>query len=75
MREQRLPEAETYLRKAIEFDPDYADAYANLGRVLMQHRDEKVRQEGRTYIEKAFKLDPAIAQEEELKKILKNEGK
>jgi len=75
IREQRLSEAESYFRKAVEFDPLYPAANANLGRLLLEHRDEKKRQEGRSYIEKALKLDPSLAQDENQNKLLQNEGK
>lgn len=57
---QRIAEAEKYFRKAIEADPKYADSYTNLGRVLSQHKDEKVREEGKRYLQKAVDLNSKI---------------
>jgi tetratricopeptide (TPR) repeat protein len=52
------------LKEALEIDPDYADALADLGRLcyhqLYPERDDRARMvaEGTTYLERALALDP-----------------
>lgn len=57
---QRLASAEAVLaaRKAIEIDPNYAEAYAELGSVLVL--DEQTRAEGIDALRTALRLDPKL---------------
>jgi len=49
-----------YFEKAVELDPNYAEAYAELGSMwfMMGRNNDENRQKGKRYIEKAFELNP-----------------
>ena len=53
-----LKEAELYFRKAIELNPDFAEAYLNLGNVL---RDLGKLKDAEIFIRKAIELNPNLA--------------
>jgi TolB-like protein/Tfp pilus assembly protein PilF len=46
-----------FFEKAIELDPNYAEAYAELGILWVNFRDEN-KEKGKAYIEKAYELNP-----------------
>ena len=54
----KLKEAEASFRKAIEIKPDFADAFSNLGRLLV---DLGKLQEAELYNRKAINIDPKSA--------------
>ncbi len=54
----KLKEAELYLRKAIDLQPDYAMAHSNLGNIL---RDLGKLKEAELYLRKAIDLQPDYA--------------
>ena len=62
--QQSLQDAERHLKEAIEIDPDYSDALADLGHLsfiqLYPQRDDHMQRiaEGTTYLERALALDP-----------------
>ena len=55
---------ESLLKEAVQIDPDYSDALADLGRLcylqLYPQRDDRMKMvaEGTTYLERALALDP-----------------
>ena len=59
-----LQDAESLLKEAVQIDPDYSDALADLGRLcymqLYPQRDDRREMvaEGTTYLERALALDP-----------------
>ncbi len=57
--ENNYPLAEEYYRKSIELNPDYADAYNNLG--ILIKKDEKRFDEAETNYRKAIELNPNYA--------------
>jgi len=46
-----------FFEKAIELDPNYAEAYAELGIIWFSYRGED-KEKGKAYIEKAYELNP-----------------
>ena len=59
-----LQDAESLLKEAVQIDPEYSDALADLGRVcysqLYPQRDDRMKMiaEGTSYLEQALALDP-----------------
>jgi TolB-like protein/Tfp pilus assembly protein PilF len=59
-----IQDAENRLKAAIQIDPNYSDALADLGRIfylrLYPPRDDRIKMvaEGTTYLERALALDP-----------------
>jgi serine/threonine-protein kinase len=59
-----IQNAENRLKEAIQIDPDYSDALADLGRIfylrLYPPRDDRIKMvaEGTAYLERALALDP-----------------
>jgi tetratricopeptide (TPR) repeat protein len=54
-----FPEAKLAAQRAIELDPELADAYAAMGQVLVQYEHRAA--EGETYYERARGLNPNLA--------------
>ena len=52
-----LETAITHYKKAIAINPEYADAYYNLGVVYGRKGDAYMKN---YYLEKAYKLDPSL---------------
>ena len=59
-----LEEAETNLRKSIELKPSDPNTLVDLGMILSQHKDKKIRIEGFHYLEKALEIDPKLRENE-----------
>lgn len=57
--ENNLTSAEEYYRKAVELNPNYADAYNNLG--IIVYKDENRQKEAEGYYRKAIELNPNYA--------------
>ena len=50
--------AEKYLKKTIEIDPEFANAYNSLGYTLLESAPKR-RKEAEKYINQAYELDPS----------------
>ena len=57
--EGKLAKAEALYRKAVVYNPDYKEAYYNLGRALVQQN--KLLDEAMTHIDRAIELDANFA--------------